>query len=131
MDKNIEELKKAALEALGGECTVKMISSDLFHVSTIDGDGIADCDNQQQAEFIASASPTTILDLIAQLEAAQNELSAANEKLSKPVVLPQRYECEGYHIGEAYLKPNPDGDCFDRDEVIDAIKEAGFTAWDE
>ncbi|EPB0882813.1 hypothetical protein ACRARM_004341 [Yersinia enterocolitica] len=55
------------------------------------------------------------------------ELLAANEKLSKPVVLPQRYECEGYHIGEAYLDPNPEGDCFDRDEVIEAIKAAGFT----
>lgn len=79
---NIEELKKAALVALGGECTVNMISADLFHVSTIDGDGIADCDNQQQAEFIASASPTTILDLIAQLEAAHGSIKELESKVN-------------------------------------------------
>ncbi|MDA5496902.1 ead/Ea22-like family protein [Yersinia aleksiciae] len=80
---NIEELKKAALEALGDECTVNMISADLFHVSTIGGDGIADCDSRQQAEFIASATPSVVLALIAQLEAAQkkvNELELADYK---------------------------------------------------
>lgn len=40
------------------------------------------------------------------------------------VKLPQRQECEGYHIDEAYLTPADDGDCYYRDEVIESIKEA-------
>ncbi|WP_338659025.1 hypothetical protein [Yersinia intermedia] len=153
---NIEELKKAALGAN-------------LHGWTGFEDALnADGYSEAVSKFIGHCSPSAILALIAQLEAAQlelikplpigelvhrlegqtyekwfsesdvkdlrdraekaeSELSAANEKLSKPVVLPQRYECEGYHIGEAYLDPNPEGDCFDRDEVIEAIKAAGFT----
>ena len=44
----------------------------------------------------------------------------------EPVQLPQRYVCEGYHIGEAYLEPDAEGDCFDRDEVIEALQAHGL-----
>lgn len=114
---NLEELKKAALEALGDECTVNMIGADLFHVSTIDGDGIADCDNQKQAEFIASASPAVTLALIAQLEAAQFEIKELNNKLETPVSLPKA----------AYFKNSAENLPFFRAfAVIEAIHKAGF-----
>lgn len=40
------------------------------------------------------------------------------------VKLPQRQECEGYHIDEAYLIPADDGDCYYRDDVIESLKNA-------
>lgn len=41
--------------------------------------------------------------------------------------LPERLSPEGYHIDEAYLVPDPDGDYLDRDEVIEVLKTAGIT----
>ena len=43
-----------------------------------------------------------------------------------PIELPQRYSCEGYHIDEAYLVADEDGDCFDRDEVIEKLRQQGY-----
>lgn len=133
---NIEELKKVALAATpgpwekcdsygpneNGTCISAVERPDLMIASTTGYygrvGGIAN------THFIALANPAVILDLIAQLEAAQKErddlrekvnqadsewhkmadrilsagkraetaeaaLSAANEKLSKPVVLPR------------------------------------------
>ncbi|MFM1454483.1 ead/Ea22-like family protein [Yersinia enterocolitica] len=133
---NIEELKKVALAATpgpwvkcdsygpneNGTCISAVERPDLMIASTTGYygrvGGIAN------THFIALANPAVILDLIAQLEAAQKErdalkmklsdagcllvewkqrveqserrantleaaLSAANEKLSKPVVLPE------------------------------------------
>lgn len=56
------------------------------------------------------------------LSAAEAEIAALKAKLENPVVLPQRYVCEGYH-----LEPEPEGECYDRDGVIEAIQIAGFT----
>lgn len=42
------------------------------------------------------------------------------------VTLPKRYSCEGYHIDEAYLQEDPEGDCYDRDEVLEALAAAGI-----
>ncbi|MEN4905683.1 ead/Ea22-like family protein [Rahnella bonaserana] len=55
-------------------------------------------------------------------ESAEAEIADLKAKLANPVVLPQRYVCEGYH-----LEPEPEGECYDRDEVIEAIQIAGFT----
>lgn len=41
--------------------------------------------------------------------------------------LPEHLSPEGYHIDEAYLVPDPDGDYLDRDEVIETLKTAGIT----
>lgn len=41
--------------------------------------------------------------------------------------LPERLSPEGYHIDEAYLVPDPDGDYLDRDEVIEVLNAAGVT----
>ncbi|MFQ6250425.1 hypothetical protein [Yersinia enterocolitica] len=62
--------------------------------------------------------------LIAQLEAAQKELSEANERLSKPVVL------DKYWIEPASVW-NEDEKTMPIDEIIKAIKAAGFTVEDE
>ncbi|MFM1333184.1 hypothetical protein [Yersinia enterocolitica] len=98
---NLEELKKVALAATpgpwekcdsygpneNGTCISAVERPDLMIASTTGYygrvGGIAN------THFIALANPAVILDLIAQLEAAQKELSAANEKLSKPVKLPK------------------------------------------
>ncbi len=53
-------------------------------------------------------------------EVAEAELSAANEKLSKPVVLPERYSFE------VCATPDPNGEWVAVDEIIEAIKAAGF-----
>lgn len=43
------------------------------------------------------------------------------------IQLPERLSPEGYHIDEAYLVPDSDGDYLDRDEVIETLKTAGIT----
>lgn len=43
------------------------------------------------------------------------------------IELPERLSPEGYHIDEAYLVPDPDGDYLDRDEVIETLTRAGLT----
>ncbi|EOV4161937.1 hypothetical protein ACONY4_003228 [Yersinia enterocolitica] len=140
---NIEELKKAA-NAIGYEKWIdsagEVTSVDYLAGGDVTCDHICNCESfngeSANAKFIALANPAAILDLIAQLEAAQKELfdfhnqefqqrlanaehqlymkdlaihnikasrkaqfrkrlvaeaelSAANEKLSKPVVLPE------------------------------------------
>ena len=43
------------------------------------------------------------------------------ESRTVTVKLPKRYSCEGYHIDEAYLQEDPEGDCYDRDEVLEVL----------
>lgn len=43
------------------------------------------------------------------------------------IELPERLSPEGYHIDEAYLVPDPDGDYLDRDKVIETLTRAGLT----
>lgn len=43
------------------------------------------------------------------------------------IELPERLSPEGYHIDEAYLVPDPEGDYLDRDEVIEVLTAAGVT----
>ncbi|HHX0692142.1 TPA: class I SAM-dependent methyltransferase [Yersinia enterocolitica] len=70
-------------------------------------------------------------NLIAQLESAQKELSAANERLSKPVVLPKGYSVRAGHPineGERHvLIPKEGGRWLSRFDVEHAIRVAGFT----
>lgn len=49
-----------------------------------------------------------------------------SESRTVTVKLPKRYSCEGYHIDEAYLQEDPEGDCYDRDEVLEALAAAGI-----
>lgn len=43
-----------------------------------------------------------------------------------PVIkMPQRMECEGYHIDEAYLQPADDGEAYEREDMLLAIRDAG------
>lgn len=45
---------------------------------------------------------------------------------ARVIVLPQRLSPEGYHIDEAYMVDDTDGEYLDRDAVIDAIRAAGI-----
>jgi hypothetical protein len=47
------------------------------------------------------------------------------------IQLPERLSPEGYHIDEAYLVPDPEGDYLDRDEVIEVLTAAGLTVKSE
>lgn len=45
---------------------------------------------------------------------------------AREVTLPQRLSPEGYHIDEAYMVDDAEGEYFDRDAVIEAISAAGI-----
>ncbi|HDL6962281.1 TPA: hypothetical protein PXM28_001523 [Yersinia enterocolitica] len=64
-----------------------------------------------------------IEQLIAQLEAARKELSAANEKLSKPILLPRM------HVGFDGISTNAGDSVRNRaiSDCAEAIRVAGFT----
>lgn len=115
--------------------------------SESDLDGSFRTEQQANARYIAEANPAVVLALLAELEElnaentllretgeylineasdAQQRAEAAEAKLATPVRLPQRCRCEGYHIDEAYLVEDDEGDCFDRDEVIEILLEQGF-----
>lgn len=49
------------------------------------------------------------------------------DRIEKALIieLPERLSPEGYHIDEAYLVPDPDGDYLDRDKMIDVLNKAG------
>ena len=45
---------------------------------------------------------------------------------AREIVLPKRLSPEGYHIDEAYMVDDAEGEYLDRDEVIEAIRAAGI-----
>lgn len=51
------------------------------------------------------------------------------DRIEKALIiqLPERLSPEGYHIDEAYLVPDPEGDYLDRDKVIESLTAAGLT----
>ncbi|EEF3037966.1 ead/Ea22-like family protein [Salmonella enterica] len=63
-------------------------------------------------------------------EAAEVEISALRQRIAeleaRVIVLPQRLSPEGYHIDEAYMVDDTEGEYLDRDAVIDAIRAAGI-----
>lgn len=110
------EQRVAELEALP---TIK-------HMRSVEESLIIASDRAEEAE-------TRIAELEQKLalvrEQRDNELRTNAElekRLAMPVRLPQRCRCEGYHIDEAYLVEDDEGDCFDRDEVIEILREQGF-----
>ncbi|EEF2120604.1 ead/Ea22-like family protein [Salmonella enterica subsp. enterica serovar Newport] len=63
-------------------------------------------------------------------DAAEVEISALRQRIqeleARVIVLPQRLSPEGYHIDEAYMVDDTEGEYLDRDAVIDAIRVAGI-----
>ncbi|EHK1060962.1 ead/Ea22-like family protein [Salmonella enterica] len=61
-------------------------------------------------------------------DAAEVEISALRQRIqeleARVIVLPQRLSPEGYHIDEAYMVDDTEGEYLDRDAVIDAIRAA-------
>ncbi|ELE6159593.1 ead/Ea22-like family protein [Salmonella enterica] len=60
---------------------------------------------------------------ISELEAARQRIQ---ELEARVIVLPQRLSPEGYHIDEAYMVDDTEGEYLDRDAVINAIRAAGI-----
>lgn len=63
-------------------------------------------------------------------DAAEVEITALRQRIqeleARVIVLPQRLSPEGYHIDEAYMVDDTDGEYLDRDAVIYAIRAAGI-----
>ncbi|EPU0352515.1 hypothetical protein ACVT81_004408 [Yersinia enterocolitica] len=89
---NLEELFIANAE-LAAELLQHMadneIDSDYFAVVTDSPNCGREVQSEHSVTEVALMAAGIIEQLIAQLKAAQKEVSAANEKLSKPVVLPE------------------------------------------
>ncbi|HGY5075089.1 TPA: hypothetical protein ACNV27_000214 [Citrobacter gillenii] len=64
------------------------------------------------------------------IEALLDELEAAEKRIAeleaRQIALPQRLSPEGYHIDEAYMVDDAEGEYLDRDAVIEAIRAAGI-----
>ncbi|EAY9565138.1 ead/Ea22-like family protein [Salmonella enterica] len=58
-----------------------------------------------------------------QMEAAEKCIA---ELEARQIALPQRLSPEGYHIDEAYMVDDSEGEYLDRDAVIEAISAAGI-----
>ena len=83
------------------------------------------------------ASPECILELLAERDADRarigslrltlRRLRLENADWEARTLLftePDRCSCVGYHIDEAYLEADPEGDCYDRDEVLAALQKS-------
>lgn len=67
---------------------------------------------------------------LTELNRKKSELAAveahAAELEAREVALPKHLSPEGYHIDEAYMVDDAEGEYLDRDEVIEAIRAAGI-----
>ncbi|MDU7405669.1 MAG: ead/Ea22-like family protein [Citrobacter portucalensis] len=94
--------------------------------------------------YLRAANPATVLALLDELETKEEQranwfqmaqklgenLDAAEKRIAeleaREIVLPKRLSPEGYHIDEAYMVDDSEGEYLDRDAVIDAIRAAGI-----
>lgn len=60
------------------------------------------------------------------LDAYQEAQQRIAELEARQIALPQRLSPEGYHIDEAYMVDDAEGEYLDRDAVIEAISAAGI-----
>ncbi|EAM1080744.1 ead/Ea22-like family protein [Salmonella enterica] len=74
--------------------------------------------------------PPLVHENVHYAEAVEVEISALRQRIqeleARVIVLPQRLSPEGYHIDEAYMVDDTEGEYLDRDAVIDAIRAAGI-----
>ncbi|EJS2221626.1 ead/Ea22-like family protein [Salmonella enterica] len=74
--------------------------------------------------------PPLVHENVHYADAAEVEISALRQRIqeleARVIVLPQRLSPEGYHIDEAYMVDDTEGEYLDRDAVIDAIRAAGI-----
>ncbi|EGB7236501.1 ead/Ea22-like family protein [Salmonella enterica] len=72
--------------------------------------------------------PPLVHENVHYAEAVEVEISALRQRIqeleARVIVLPQRLSPEGYHIDEAYMVDDTEGEYLDRDAVIDAIRAA-------
>ncbi|EBS4441562.1 ead/Ea22-like family protein [Salmonella enterica] len=74
--------------------------------------------------------PPLVHENVHYADAADVEITALRQRIAeleaRVIVLPQRLSPEGYHIDEAYMVDDTEGEYLDRDAVIDAIRAAGI-----
>ncbi|EAT9131612.1 ead/Ea22-like family protein [Salmonella enterica] len=74
--------------------------------------------------------PPLVHENVHYADAAEVEITALRQRIAeleaRVIVLPQRLSPEGYHIDEAYMVDDTEGEYLDRDAVIDAIRAAGI-----
>lgn len=74
--------------------------------------------------------PPLVHENVHYADAAEVEISALRQRIqeleARVIILPQRLSPEGYHIDEAYMVDDTEGEYLDRDAVIDAIRAAGI-----
>lgn len=114
-----------------------------FHGAEQEALGVGDYEFFQESADIANAlrellqARRTIEELTAVVGQRNGEcvrlhslLDAAEKRIAeleaRVIVLPQRLSPEGYHIDEAYMVDDTEGEYLDRDAVIDAIRAAGI-----
>lgn len=109
--------------------TMEYISQ--FEASDIDSD---DVDLRFEVDGVETGTTVSIVDECGHaaqiITALLDELEAARQRIqeleARVIVLPQRLSPEGYHIDEAYMVDDTEGEYLDRDAVIDAIRAAGI-----
>lgn len=79
-------------------------------------------------EVVAQRNLIAELDkrLIEYAGIATREAHRGAELEARQIALPQRLSPEGYHIDEAYMVDDDEGEYLDRDAVIEAIRAAGI-----
>ncbi len=84
----------------------------------------------ETGRYVAPFTSREIVEVLAEREADKARI-AELESRKLVFIEPDRCSCVGYHIDEAYLEADPEGDCYDRDEVLEALQKccaaAGIT----
>lgn len=82
-------------------------------------------ENRTPTEWAYDQACAAIEKHRARADAAEARIAELEARtLTVNLIEPTRYDCEGYHIDEAYLTPAPDGECYDREEALTAFKSA-------
>ena len=159
---NYQALREAAEKATPGnwwidshgQAMVSFVGNDVLEVFTTDNkrDAVRHEDtgnlsrwrNDNDATFIATANPATVLALLDELDKWKQESSAwqavAEKQLAlasdaekriaeleaREVVLPQRISMEGGAYCTAHARYDEDGDFYYRDDVIESLVAAGI-----
>lgn len=100
----------------------------LLHLTTDELSGLLD--DLEHYKSREERVTKLILDNSTSWDALYEKLEASEKRIAeleaRAIVLPQRLSPEGYHIDEAYMVDDTDGEYLDRDAVIDAIRAAGI-----
>lgn len=122
------QLREVAVRAGGGKWIyIRTLSLSNAYITEDTGATVINCTAgdvpAKCAGFLELANPAVVLALLDELERKHKRI-AELEARTVTLIEPPRYDCEGYHIDEAYLTPASDGECYDREEALTAFKSA-------